>query len=203
LVLNDATCTQMALFQVTGVADAEATYSVYFDPDAVTVTPGNCTDRLAGDYTCADDDRALAERDPADGFTGAQLTPFTARAFFVANRPAQTCTPTAANCPAIADCPTLYTAGSDVAAAVPVLSDVTDMEVTYGVDAEIDSEVIGSGDASANRYLSAHEVRGEDIWHQVISVHVELELVGADCHPLRFGTTTALRNSATGTLLAY
>jgi type IV pilus assembly protein PilW len=203
VVLNDAACHQASVFQVMDAYNADGYHAISYDPDSATVVPGNCTGKLAGEYACDDPDRSASERDPLDGFVGAELTPLVARTFFVAELPADDCTPTTSDCAAIAACPTLYLAGTDAPNGVPVLRDVTDMEVTYGIDADIDEDLVGSGDADVDAYLGAHEVNAQDRWHQVISVRIDLELTNADCNQVHFQTTTALRNSATGSLLAY
>jgi len=203
LVVNDAACHQAGVFQVMYAYNDSGNHSISYDPDATNADPGNCTDKLAGEYTCADPDRALKEANPVDNFVGGVLTPLTVRTFFVANRPADECTPTAIDCAAIAHCPTLYVAGTDVAGAVPVLPDVTDLEVTYGIDADIEAGQPASGDADVDAYLSAHEIRAQGLWHKVISMRIQLQLTNADCRRVDFVTTTALRNSAGGGLLAY
>lgn len=202
LIANDAACDQTSVFQVVSSINS-GSFIVSYDKNATTVSPGNCSNHLAGDYSCADADRTLRERDPADRFVNAQLTPLTARAYFVANLPSSECTPTAASCAALAQCPTLYTAGADVTGAVPVLRDVTDLEISYGIDSAVNENVPGSGDASVDFYLDATEVMAQGRWHQVISIKVDLSITNADCVQVDFVTTTALRNSPTGNLLAY
>jgi type IV pilus assembly protein PilW len=203
LVLNDAACHQTAVFQVMGAYNEPPVFYISYDPDATTAVPGNCTDNLAGEYDCDDPDRALAERQPADNFVDAEVTPLILRAFFVALQPADECTPSVDDCAAVSRCPTLYVMGTDVPGAVPVLRDVADLEITYGVDTDIVPHQMGSGDADVDAYLDAHEIRAQDVWHQVISVRIRLDLINADCRTVDFVTTTALRNSATGDLLTY
>ena len=203
LMVNDEACDQTSVFQVVGSQSTTASFVISYDKNATAVAPGNCTNKLAGDYACGDADLALAERDPTDRFVNAQLTPLTSRAYFVANLPRADCQPTTSTCAALANCPTLYTAGLDTAGAVAMLRDVTDLEVVYGIDDEVDRNSPGSGDASADRYLNAQEVTSQDRWHQVISVQIQLEITNADCKAMDFVTTTALRNSPTGSLLAY
>jgi type IV pilus assembly protein PilW len=202
-IVNDAACSQTSVFQVVAVGNSAGTgYFISYDKDIDDVEPGNCTNDLAGDYACGDSNRELEERAPADGFRNAQITPLNARAFFIANLPSQQCRPTAVNCPAIANCPTLFTAGADTDGAVPILRDVTDMQILYGIDTNVDEAEPGSGDASVDMYLNAQEVSGQNRWHQVISIKVNIEITSADCVEVPFETTTALRNSTTGTLLA-
>ena len=203
LILNDASCVQTSVFQAVHAYNNDNDHSVSYDPDATTASPGNCTSHLAGEYDCTDPDRTFKERDPLDSFVNAELAPLTVRAFFVANQPTNQCTPTAEHCAAIANCPTLYVAGNDVPGAVPVLPDVTDLELTYGIDDDIERDQPGSGDADVDAYLRADQVRAGDLWHQVLSVRLHLELTNADCRTVEFDLTTALRNSATGALLSY
>jgi len=181
-VVNDAACTQTAIFQVTGLPDS-APKSISYSA-AAAATPGNCTNNLAGDYTCTD----LA---PSRGLTGGEyrggnIAPLVARAFFVANLPAQQCQQPAGGCAVLNDCPALFIAGTDGNGAVAVLHDVSAMQIDYGLD---DDELPG-----VDRYVTANELTSDADWSQVRSVRTTLNMVRADCRVVAFAGIVALRN---------
>ena len=196
-VLNDDACGQTSVFQVTGYSNSDGSFIISYDnnendPDV----PGNCTTMLAGEYDCDSGDRTQTERNPLDNFARARISKLVSRAFFVANAGSAQCPTAPAACTALKDCPTLFTVvGSENLTPVPVLHDVTDLQITYGVDDSAEEDAPSSGAASIDRYLTAREINASSLWPKVISMRIELDLMSRDCTPRRFTTTVTLRNA--------
>ena len=208
-VLNDDACGQTSVFQVTGDSNSDGSFIISYDnnendPDV----PGNCTTMLAGEYDCDSGDRTQTERNPLDNFARARISKLVSRAFFVANAGSAQCPTAPAACTALKDCPTLFVVGSENLVVgsenptpVPVLHDVTDLQITYGVDDSAEEDAPSSGAASIDRYLTAREINASSLWPRVISMRIELDLMSRDCTPRRFTTTVALRNA--GAVVAH
>jgi hypothetical protein len=199
-VLNDDACGQTSVFQVTGGSNSDGSFIISYDNNEQ-VLPGNCTTKLAGEYDCNSSDRTQTERNPLDGFARARISKLVSRAFFVANAGSAECPTTPTACTALKDCPTLFAVGSENPTPVPVLHDVTDLQITYGVDDSAEEDASSSGAGSIDRYLTAHEVNASALWPKVISMQIGLDLMSRDCTPRRFTTTIALRNS--GAVVAH
>jgi len=200
-VLNDDACGQTSVFQVTGSSNSDGSFIISYDNNEQ-VLPGNCTTKLAGEYNCNSGDRTQTERNPLDDFARARISKLVSRAFFVANAGSAQCPTAPAACTALKDCPTLFTVvGSENLTPVPVLHDVTDLQITYGVDDSAEEDASSSGAGSIDRYLTAREINASSLWPKVISMRIELDLMSRDCTPRRFTTTVALRNA--GAVVAH
>lgn len=192
-IVNDAACTQTSVFQVTGGTNSNGSHIISYDPDVADVLPGNCTNKLAGEYSCASENLSLTASDPSDDFDDARISRLVSRAFFIANAP--DCTPTTKSCSALQNCPTLYAVGTESSTPVPVLRDVIDMEIEYGIDDDIELGDITSGDDSVDRYLTARDI-DDDLWPKVISMRIMLALMPTSCkEAVQFTNTVALRNN--------
>jgi len=202
-ILNDAACSQTTIFQVTDQLDSDGSHSISFDPASEAAFPGNCTHKLAGDYTCAHSDISFRNAHPKDNFSEATISKLVARAFFVANAPADECTPPRGNCPVLQDCPTLFVAGNEAGRAVPLLSNVTRMEVSYGVNDDIQVDGAASTDSTIDRYLDADEVGKDNLWPKVASVSIRLTFMQptGECGETETTVAVALRNTNPSTLL--
>jgi hypothetical protein len=192
VVLNNSNCDQTVLFQITNAQDNDGSHYIGYGDNA-SVSPGNCTTNLAGSYECADTSGAEAITTPF--YAKAVISKFVARAFYIADDPGN-CSDIPADCELLSQCPTLFTTGSETSSAIPVLHDVTDLQVEYGLDDSImtlDGRVTTTGDG-ADGYFRADEIN-DDAWRQVVSFRITITLATKECKTETFSTTVALRNA--------
>jgi type IV pilus assembly protein PilW len=151
-VIHDGSCTQATIFQVTyNDASVGGTYFSVYHSDSATLVPGNCSDWLGGAFDCADTSNAF---DLVYG-EGGYVTPYIARAFYVANDAEST----------------LYMSelvtdahGDASFQDYPLLRNVDTLQLLYGVSAS------GSG-SQVDSYVTADQITN---WSSVLSVRIAL-----------------------------
>lgn len=197
-VLNVAACDQTTLFQVTGVSNSDGSYTVSF-ADSNTISPGNCTTKLKGYPNC--DEVSEGRYTPQDlrDFNTGELSKFITQAYFIANDPVG-CAHTSKDCPALQGCPTLFTAGtgsgldsSGDPVLVPILRNVTDMKIEFGV---YESGTTDNEKPQTTSYKTATETID---WNEVNSLRLSLEVHSDECASKDFHTTVYLRNAPAAT----
>lgn len=192
VVLNNSNCDQTVLFQITNAQDNDGSHYIGYSDNA-SVSPGNCTTSLAGSFECTDP--SSADAIPESNYPGAVISKFVARAFYIADNPGN-CEDIPADCDLLSQCPTLFTTGSETNSAIPVLRDVTNLQVEYGLDDNItavDGKITTKGDG-ADGFYSADEI-SDDEWRQVVSFRLTITLANKECKTEAFSTTVALRNA--------
>lgn len=199
-VLNTAACDQTTFFQVTSASNSDGSYAISFANDNA-VTPGNCTTELEGAGHCNN----LSGSRNLTNFDTAELNRFVTQAYFVADDPTG-CMDSAANCPGLQDCPTLFTAGAESGFdqsgkphVIPVLRNVTDLQVDFGI---YDSSTTNQAEPQTTQYVASTALLD---WDDVVSLRLTLQIRSelandaGECPSTNFSTTVYFRNAPSAT----
>lgn len=187
-VMNGANCGQTTFFQVTSAQDDTDGHYIGYG-DSAGVGPGNCLPIPSGHYACAEspslgygiDNITQADVD------GAVIAKFSARAFYVADDPGN-CGEISPTCSALSDCPTLFIIGNETNSSLPVLRNVSDMQVEYGLDDDSSNEGVDD-------YYPADGTWTREDWLKVMSLRISVTTHTEECRTAKFSTTVAIRNA--------
>ena len=205
VVMNAVNCDQTSFFQVTSAQDDNTAHHIGYGDNAG-ISPGNCTAVSTGSYLCSISQSVPTTPSLTDTHVnGAVMAKYIARAYYVANDPGN-CPNAPGDCNALSQCPTLFAIGNETAGRVPVLRNVTDMQIEYGYNPGIAASnglVVSRSENSDLEYRTASQVAptsadlttNDNEWLKVASIKITVTLITNQCKEQTFSTTVALRNA--------